>query len=96
MRPDATPAGDPQPPQPPQSDPNIQAAALLDQARTALDEAKPQQALDLATQSLRLRHTSKAQLVEAQALQRLGRNDDAATALTAATQIDAVPPTRSA
>nr|HEX4315663.1 DUF4388 domain-containing protein [Kofleriaceae bacterium] len=66
---------------------NAQAAAVLDQARVALDGGHAQQALDLVTQSLRLHRTSKGQILKAQALQKLDRTDDAAAALAIAIQI---------
>jgi DNA-binding response OmpR family regulator len=65
-------------------DHNKEAARLKDEAAGALADGDPARALDLAEQSLQLRKTAQAYLVEARALQRTGRNDDAITAATAA------------
>jgi hypothetical protein len=54
-----------------------QARELLEKAQTALEDGDPQQAVDLADQSLQLRKTARTYLERAKALQRLNRVDDA-------------------
>jgi tetratricopeptide (TPR) repeat protein len=65
-------------------DRNKEASRLKDEAASALADGDTARALDLAEQSLQLRKTAQAYLVEARALQRSGRTDDAITAATAA------------
>jgi CheY-like chemotaxis protein len=65
-------------------DRNKEASRLKDQAASALADGDTARALDLAEQSLQLRRTAQAYLVEARALQRSGRLDDAITAATSA------------
>lgn len=61
-----------------------QSKALMDQANDALQEGDFEQALKLATASLKLRRTARAHLVKAQALQRLSRVEEALSAIDAA------------
>jgi len=65
-------------------DRNKEAARLKDEAASALADGDTDRALDLAEQSLKLRRTAQAYLVQARALQRSGRTDDAIAAATAA------------
>jgi DNA-binding response OmpR family regulator len=65
-------------------DHNKEASRLKDEAAAALADGDTAHALELAEQSLQLRKTAQAYLVEARALQRSGRTDDAITAATAA------------
>ncbi|MEP6862845.1 MAG: DUF4388 domain-containing protein, partial [Deltaproteobacteria bacterium] len=65
-------------------DHNKEASRLKDEAAAALADGDTARALDLAEQSLKLRRTAQAYLVQARALQRSGRTDDAITAATSA------------
>jgi CheY-like chemotaxis protein/Flp pilus assembly protein TadD len=63
-----------------------QAKQLYEQAFNALEESNYEKALQLVDQSLKLRGTARSHVLRAQALQRLGRVDEALTALDAAEQ----------
>ena len=63
-------------------DPVVQAKTLYDQAFGALEESNYEKALQLVDQSLKLRKTARSYVLRAQALQRLGRVDEALQALT--------------
>jgi tetratricopeptide (TPR) repeat protein len=65
-------------------DHNKEASRLKDEAAAALADGDTARALDLAEQSLQLRRTAQAYLVQARALQRSGRTDDAIAAATSA------------
>ncbi|MBS1119715.1 MAG: response regulator receiver protein [Deltaproteobacteria bacterium] len=65
-------------------DPAQQAKLLMEQANDAVEEGDFDKALKLADASIRLRKTARTFLVKAQALQRLGRVDDALAAIDAA------------
>lgn len=70
----------------PSDEPVKKAKALYDQAFTAIEESDYAKALVLVDQSLALRKTARSYVLRAQALQRLGRVDEALAALTAAEQ----------
>jgi hypothetical protein len=76
----------------PTADQVTQAKELYDQAHTALEESNFEKALTLVEQSLKLRRTSRSFLVRAQALQRLGRVDEALTSLQQAEDTFPIPP----
>jgi hypothetical protein len=65
-------------------DHNKEASRLKDEAAAALADGDTARALDLAEQSLQLRRTAQAYLIQARALQRSGRTDDAIAAATSA------------
>ncbi len=65
-------------------DPVTQAKTLYDQAYGALEESNFEKALQLVDQSLKLRKTARSFVLRSQALQRLGRVDEALEALSAA------------
>ena len=65
-------------------DRNKEAARLKDEAASALADGDTDRALELADQSLKLRRTAQAYLVQARALQRSGRTDDAIASATSA------------
>jgi hypothetical protein len=65
-------------------DRNKEASRLKDEAAAALADGDTEHALELAEQSLQLRRTAQAYLVQARALQRSGRTDDALIAATSA------------
>ncbi|HET9992182.1 MAG TPA: hypothetical protein VFQ65_26810, partial [Kofleriaceae bacterium] len=65
-------------------DRNKEASRLKDEAAGALADGDTARALELAEQSLQLRRTAQAYLIEARALQRSGRSDDAIAAATSA------------
>jgi CheY-like chemotaxis protein len=67
-------------------DPIAKAKELYDQAFTALEEGRFDKALELVEQSLKLRKTARSFLLRAQALQRLGRVDEALVSLQAGEQ----------
>jgi tetratricopeptide (TPR) repeat protein len=69
-----------------------EAKQLYDQAKTALDESNFEKALQLVEQSLKFRRTARSYLLRAQALQRLGRVDEALTALQQAEDTFPIPP----
>jgi len=71
-------------------DPSKQAKTLYLQAHDANQEGDFAKALELADASLALRHTARGHLVRAQALQRLGRIDEALRSVDAA---EALAPT---
>ena len=64
-----------------------QAKQLYQQAHEANQEGDFQKALDLADASLKLRRTARANIVRAQALQRLGRVDEAVSAMESAIRL---------
>ena len=64
--------------------PSAKAKVLYEQAFNALEESDYERALDLVDQSLKLRRTARSYVLRAQALQRLGRVDQAVTALASA------------
>ena len=68
----------------PLEDPIAKAKALYDQAFTALEDSDYARALQLVDQSLKLRKTARSYVLRSQALQRMGRVDDALAALSAA------------
>jgi CheY-like chemotaxis protein len=70
----------------PATDPVSRAKQLYDQAFTAIEESNYEKALTLVDQSLKLRRTARSYTLRAQALQRLGRVDEALEALTQAEQ----------
>ena len=74
------------------TDPVAQAKELYDQAHTALEESNFEKALQLIEQSIKLRRTSRSFLMRAQALQRLGRVDEALTSLKQAEDTFPIPP----
>jgi len=65
-------------------DRNKEASRLKDEAAAALADGDTARALELADQSLALRRTAQAYLVQARALQRSGRTEDAIAAATSA------------
>lgn len=67
--------------------PAAQAKQLMQQAADANQEGDFEKALALANSSLKLRRTARAYLVRAQALQRLGRIDDALDSVDAAEEL---------
>ncbi|MBA3459512.1 MAG: DUF4388 domain-containing protein [Deltaproteobacteria bacterium] len=69
------------------ADPAVQAKLLMQKAHEANQEGDFAKALALADSSLKLRRTARAHLVRAQALQRLGRLDDALEAVDAAEEL---------
>ncbi|MGE0396046.1 MAG: DUF4388 domain-containing protein [Kofleriaceae bacterium] len=68
-------------------DPLAQAKQLYQQAHEANQEGDFGKALELADASLKLRRTARANIVRAQALQRLGRLDDAISAMESAIRL---------
>ena len=68
-------------------DPLAQAKLLYQQAHEANQEGDFQKALELADASLKLRRTARANIVRAQALQRLGRLEDAIAAMESAIRL---------
>ncbi len=68
-------------------DPLAQAKLLYQQAHEANQEGDFQKALALADASLKLRRTARANIVRAQALQRLGRLEDAIAAMESAIRL---------
>lgn len=67
--------------------PAMQAKVLMQQAADANQEGDFEKALALANSSLKLRATARAYLVRAQALQRLGRINDALDSVDAAEEL---------
>ena len=68
-------------------DPLAYAKQLYQQAYEAIQEGDFAKALELADASLKLRRTARANIVRAQALQRLGRVDDAIAAMETAIKL---------
>ena len=68
-------------------DPVQQAKVLMQQAHEANQEGAFEKALALANSSLKLRHTARAYIVRAQALQRLNRVDDALASIDSAEEL---------
>jgi tetratricopeptide (TPR) repeat protein len=64
-----------------------QAKALYAQAHDAMQEGDFQKALDLADASLKLRRTARANIVRAQALQRLGKLEEAISSMESAIRL---------
>ena len=67
--------------------PAAQAKLLMQQASDAIQEGDFEKALALANSSLKLRGTARAYLVRAQALQRLGRIEDALDSVDSAEEL---------
>ncbi len=65
-------------------DPVAKAKALYDQAFAALEDSDYDRALQLVDQSLKLRKTARSYVLRSQALQRMGRVDEALAALSSA------------
>jgi CheY-like chemotaxis protein len=65
-------------------DPVAKAKALYDQAFNALEDSDYDRALQLVDQSLKLRKTARSYVLRSQALQRMGRVDEALAALSSA------------
>ena len=65
-------------------DPVVKAKALYDQAFNALEDSDYDRALQLVDQALKLRKTARSYVLRSQALQRMGRVDEALTALSSA------------
>jgi tetratricopeptide (TPR) repeat protein len=74
---------------PPKVNPAAQAKVLYDDAKQRFEEHEYVQALNLVDQSLKLRRTARSLLLRGQTLQRLGRIDEALSALSAAEPIAA-------
>ncbi len=72
-------------------DPVAKAKALYDQAYSALEESNFEKALQLVDESLKLRRTARSYVLRSQALQRLGRVDEALEALSSAEKTFASP-----
>jgi CheY-like chemotaxis protein len=68
-------------------DPAVQAKQLSVQAQEALKESDFARALELAEASLKLRRTARTNIIRAQALQRLGRVDDAIATMESAIKL---------
>jgi tetratricopeptide (TPR) repeat protein len=69
------------------ADPLAQAKLLYQQAHEANQEGDFQKALELAEASLKLRRTARANIVRAQALQRLGRLEEAISGMESAIRL---------
>jgi tetratricopeptide (TPR) repeat protein len=80
-------AGTKPPPDAGADNPAMQAKVLMQQAADANQEGDFEKALALANSSLKLRRTARAYLVRAQALQRLGRIDDALDSVDSAEEL---------
>jgi tetratricopeptide (TPR) repeat protein len=74
--------------QDPATDKTNEARALFDKAHEALEDGDPELALELLDQSIRLRKTARSYLERARALQRLGKVDDAVTAVDEAIKMN--------
>jgi DNA-binding response OmpR family regulator len=70
------------------ADKTNQARALFDKAHEALEDGDPEFALELLDQSIKLRKTARSYLERARALQRLGKVDDAVTAVDEAIKMN--------